>query len=198
MTVTGLYPIVLHAPCRERVASTTILSPGGGIFMRRHSDNRFACSEDWFWSKVDIRGPDECWLWTASRCSLTDGPPYGAASRGDGSGRMELAHRRAYSLAVGSVPSPLHVCHDCDTTLCCNPRHLFAGTRQGNMDDMVAKGRSPSGERNHAAKLTPERVRLIREALAAGRPQSAIGLEFGVTHSVVSNIKTGVLWRHVS
>jgi len=43
------------------------------------------------------------------------------------------------------------VCHTCDVRLCCNPAHLFIGTRSDNVADCVAKGRYSNGraERTH-------------------------------------------------
>lgn len=81
-----------------------------------------------------------CWLWTASRMSTGYGGfrLYGVAKVG--------AHRAAWMLMVGEIPSGIHVCHKCDVRLCVNPAHLFLGTCQDNSDDRVAKGRQAKGE----------------------------------------------------
>lgn len=71
-----------------------------------------------FWEKVDKRGPDECWLWTAAR-----GPGgYGFFTRGRG--HSPLVHRFAYELLVGPIPEGLTIDHLCRTKLCVNPAHL--------------------------------------------------------------------------
>lgn len=80
-----------------------------------------------------------CWLWTGS-------------ARQSGRGDVRLpnpsrsigAHRLAYELTKGPVPSGLEVCHLCDTPACVNPDHLVAGTHQFNMAMSFARRRSHS------------------------------------------------------
>jgi hypothetical protein len=87
-----------------------------------------------FWSKVDKSG--ECWVWTAKAlCENGYGRFY--------VGKKPLrAHRYSWELANGPITDGLFVCHRCDNPPCVNPAHLFLGTHQDNMQDMVAKGRS--------------------------------------------------------
>ena len=102
--------------------------------------------EPFFWKNVNpldrlIEDPDHCWLWQG----LVSGHGYGRLPWR----QMNFtAHRISYELHYGSFPSWLLVLHRCDTRLCCRPDHLFLGTHQDNVDDMIAKGhyrREPRG-----------------------------------------------------
>lgn len=145
-----------------------------------------------FWAKVDKRGDDECWPWTAG-CTTAG---YGSIGSG-GAGTPNLyAHRISYEFAHGTIPEGLHVLHSCDNPPCCNPAHLFLGTQVENMADMCAKGRNvpPRAPPNnkHAAKLTKAQVAEIRQASGTYR---AIAARFGISRSNVGFIKTGKSWR---
>jgi hypothetical protein len=76
-----------------------------------------------------------CWLWTLG----TNSRGYGQFCSG---GRSRLAHRAAWEVANGAIPSGMYVCHHCDTPACVNPAHLFLGTASDNARDREAKGRS--------------------------------------------------------
>lgn len=81
-----------------------------------------------FWAKVDRRGPDDCWPWTGYvRPSGHGGTTYKCFSI--------LASRKAWILAHGLISSKVCVNHRCDNALCCNPAHLYLGTRADNMID---------------------------------------------------------------
>lgn len=99
-----------------------------------------------FWSRVNIKEPDYCWLWQASR-GRQDTPCIDRLGYGQLNvylyGRLfRGAHRIAFALFYERDPGEFQVCHTCDNPPCCNPHHLFLGTRSDNMQDMVIKGRS--------------------------------------------------------
>lgn len=52
-----------------------------------------------------------------------------------------LAHRISHEIYNGPIPDDLFVLHSCDRPVCCQPRHLSAGTHADNMRDMTIKGR---------------------------------------------------------
>jgi hypothetical protein len=95
-----------------------------------------------FWSKVDQRGPDECWEWTASRNQFGYGQIMLGAYGTGGKARPFFAHRIAWELIHGPIETGLFVLHRCDNPPCVNPAHLFLGDQSDNMKDAHAKGRT--------------------------------------------------------
>lgn len=86
-----------------------------------------------FLAKLDQRGEDECWPWTAGRAN-----EYGSfypIPR-----RPVKAHRFAYELFVGPIPDGLQIDHLCSFKLCCNPSHLEPVTRAENGRRAWARG----------------------------------------------------------
>lgn len=146
-----------------------------------------------FWSRVDRRGPGECWPWTGFR----QPKGYGRLSW-NGHGRA--AHRLAWELTHGPIPDGLHACHTCDNPPCCNPTHLFLGTIADNNGDALAKGRRivplKRGSTNGQARLTEAQVGEIR-SLRGVVPQRALAARFGVSDATVCRAQTGVNWSHV-
>jgi hypothetical protein len=81
-----------------------------------------------FWDKV-ARGADaDCWPWEGFRK---------ASGHGLTSYKSAPIHasRKAYILTHGPIDSGLCVNHRCDNAACCNPAHLYLGTRADNMID---------------------------------------------------------------
>lgn len=91
--------------------------------------------EQRFWSFVDQRGPDECWLWRGSVAG--SGYPHFRFRYA-----IHQATRLSWSIANGQpFPSDKLACHSCDVPTCVNPRHLWVGTSKDNMHDAMRKGR---------------------------------------------------------
>lgn len=157
---------------------------------------------DRLWSKVDVRGPDECWPWQGA---LSTG--YGRVQGGRGGSSLFSAHRVAYELTRGTIKDGLFICHRCDNRACCNPAHLFLGTAADNSADMVAKGRarggrprgtvgtvSVRGEQVGISKLTEFAVISIRRIPGTNRE---IAQQYGVSHTTIGAVKRRDTWRHV-
>jgi hypothetical protein len=76
-----------------------------------------------------------------------------------------------------------------------NPDHLFEGTAQDNVDDMMAKGRNVI---TRHSVLTEDEVREVRQLLAMGHTQEDIGAVFGVGTSTIGHINRGASWAWLS
>jgi len=143
-----------------------------------------------FWSKVDKKGEDECWEWLGSK--IPDG--YGNMKISSG---VILSHRFCYELTYGKVPRSMCVCHTCDNPPCCNPKHLFLGTRSENTIDMYNKGRgvNNSGENHGGAILTKEQVNEIRKLRESNNlTYITLANKYGVSEGHISKIITNKKW----
>lgn len=126
--------------------------------------------------------PSGCWEWNGA----LDDNGYGqmAVNRG----RPWKSYRIAYEAWVKVPEENVDICHTCDNPPCINPDHLFEGTRQANVDDMIAKRRNANGERA-GHKVTDAQVDLIRSEYAVGGvSQRSLGAKYGISQAQVSNI----------
>jgi hypothetical protein len=140
--------------------------------------------EDRFFAKVAVRDSG-CHEWTG--CLMPNG--YGQFHK---DGKTAYAHRVAFELAYGATDQ--YVLHTCDNRKCVNPKHLFSGTFEDNMADMVAKGRQAAGDRNGRRKLSSEQVLAIRSEVGT---HDVIAAKYNVTGGLVSMIRSGRIWKNV-
>lgn len=145
-----------------------------------------------FWSKVDKRGPNDCWEWQG--CVTRKG--YGFIKVGH---NTQLAHRVAWILLRGAIEDDLCCLHSCDNPKCVNPNHIFLGTREDNNLDRKRKGRGRNGPQdgsnNNHAKLTWDKVEEIRRLFnQKGISQGQIARRFNITQPTVSRIVRGLGW----
>ena len=154
-----------------------------------------------FWSKVDRRGPDECWPWLRS-CNANGYGTFNVI------GRPQLAHRVAFVLAIASIPDGMHILHRCDNPPCCNPAHLFLGNHIQNMLDRQQKGRTASGARS-GRRTRPEafavaqNFKLSEAAVHEIRinpkrlSQRSLAFLFHVKQATIWRAQRGISWSHL-
>jgi hypothetical protein len=144
-----------------------------------------ASTPDRFWSRVDIRGPDDCWPWKGGR-----------RVRGYGGlvfeGKPRLAHHVSFRLTYGRWPD--YSRHSCDNEPCCNPAHLLEGTHADNMADKVQRGRQARGETLSKGGFTDRDIVAIR---ADPRSNKQVAEAYGVDSARISRIRSRKLWGHV-
>lgn len=172
-----------------------------------------------FWAKVAAPNTAGCRLWIG--CRNDAGYGFFRHER-----RVRVAHRLAWMLTRGEIPSGLLVCHSCDTPACCNPEHLFLGTNADNRRDCVAKGRTncARGDANgarlhpetrargvhHGSRTHPERLRrgeactlakltdaAVRIIRASSDSQRSLAKRFGVSQATIWNVINSRGWSHV-
>lgn len=194
--------------------------PREGKTYKGRNYHRMTLAEQ-FWPKVDKNGTivpyvgTPCWIWTGSL--KTSG--YGEICYD----RKNMpAHRAALIVTGRDLPGPgEELCHKCDNRRCCNPDHLFIGTRSDNMRDARDKCRLRQqtkpwtiarGER-HGSKTHPERIRrggnhpeaklTDEQALQSialkksGKTYKEIASMFNVSISCIHLICTGKARKHL-
>ncbi len=122
---------------RQRTIIGPVCARSYGERMKRSRHVKRRCSIHWtdaqrlaYYSKVD----------PLSGCHIWQG-----ALRAEGYGNLTvrnqnwLAHRLAWTLKHGPIPDGMILCRRCDERRCCNPDHLFLGTRGDNMADLKKK-----------------------------------------------------------
>lgn len=137
------------------------------------------------WKRIARGRKRACWPWT------------GKQNRGGyGVWQDQLVHRVVYGL-VTQDPGSLCVLHSCDNPACCNPAHLFLGTRGDNARDCMEKKRHRRGEAHPFARLTVRSVRRLRTLRARGYTWFRLGCMFDVAMSTVRSAVQRRNWKDV-
>jgi predicted DNA-binding protein (UPF0251 family) len=163
-----------------------------------------AQAEERFWARVDKSGgSDACWPWMGAR--YVKG--YGHVCF---RGKHQTATHVAWTLAGRKLPVGLFLLHSCDYPPCCNPAHLFVGTKKMNGEDCRRKGRTAvgqkngmhthpetrmPGDKNPMSKLTWDVVRRIRKLCAGGMSQKQAAKKFRISQMTVSYIVRNIQWK---
>jgi len=169
--------------------------------LREAARRRYGDPKELFWGHVDtLGGPDSCWEWFQS----VDRNGYGYTWW---NGRNARAHRVAWQITFGDIPVGMCVLHKCDNPSCCNPMHLWLGTRSDNVADKVAKGRqavgtslnhpSRRGEMHPRTKLAERDVLKIRDLASTGISIAELARKKGLTYGNVYQIVKRQTWSHI-
>lgn len=141
-----------------------------------------------FFGKITLPngGKNRCWIW----CGARDKKGYGLFRITQQ--EVARAHRLCYEIFNGDAGDDLVVCHKCDNPSCVNPKHLFLGTHNDNVQDCIKKDRRRyvSGPRHHSWKLSEVDKLAICQRFASGEPATSLAAEFGVSKTTIH--------RHVS
>jgi hypothetical protein len=153
---------------------------------------------DRFLFYVDVREPDECWLWRGGTNGKEIKYRYGSFKIGK---QTVYPHRVAYALKHGSIPAGMTIDHSkakgCTSKLCCNPRHLDAVTHEENL----RRTRSPYCRRGHlktgkgrncleCSRVWVERFRQ-KHGLAELQRSQIDRLAFGVNTAMEPGLESG-------
>lgn len=152
-----------------------------GLAPYQHGEQR-----EWLSANVNHQD-DECLTWPFAR----DRNGYGKIKMGN---RNTSAHRVMCEMAHGlPADAKMHAAHACHNGHlgCINPRHLFWQKASENQSN---KPRQPRAGRHHFAILGPVDV-IGARLLLKSRTQSAVASEFGVSRSVMGQIKRGEIWK---
>jgi hypothetical protein len=143
-----------------------------------------------------------CWIFTGA----TNEFGYGIVGTGARGEPNDRAHRVTYRHFCGDIPTGMFVCHACDVPSCCNPDHLFLGTNQDNVRDMVNKKRNSPPPRNpHVvgsvhpfSRFTDDEVSFVRAChFLYGTSIYRSAKEFGVANSTMQRVVSGQRYKNV-
>ena len=132
-------------------------------------------------------GP-ECLFWPFD----TDGSGYARIGM---NGKRLIVSRFVCAKVRGPAPTPSHeAAHSCGNghLACVAKSHLSWKTRAGIFADKLVHNTHNRGERNGAAKLTQEQVRLVRSLL--GQSRQIIAAQVGTSAANVDHILRGDSW----
>jgi len=123
-----------------------------------------------------------CWEWLGAKTPTG----YGKLSV---EGKLMYAHRFSYKFHFGNFDESLLVCHHCDNTSCVNPCHLFLGTSDDNVKDMVKKGRAQRGS------LSCVEIKDIITRRTIGESNRNVAKQYGVCEALISMINNRKRYR---
>lgn len=188
--------------------------PPEGWSLGRVNNDRGYCPVNCVWKQVRSKSYQQrrielferktvnekgCWIWSGSVGK--DG--YGIY----GPGKLFRVHRASYILWVGEIPKGLFILHKCDTPLCFNPDHLYAGDAKQNAKDAVERGLHPTGPNSKKARkgilntkavLSENDVLNIRACYCAKtNGPELLSKKYKVDKSTIHRVISRRSWSHI-
>ena len=150
-----------------------------------YKDDYVEAAIDRLFDKV-VEYPDGCQLFEGA----TDGQGYGKLAFG---GSTLKTHVLSYLYYRGDIPEAMDVCHSCNVKNCCNPDHLYLGSRSINVQHAHRDGLVPQ------MRISNEEAMDIYIATNMGIRVSDIVQAYPtLDHSIVGRIrdKLAFKWIH--
>lgn len=169
--------------CQENDNQQTVLKRLR-IKGRSHVSGGFPFTKEQLLSRCQINPVTTCWVWQGA----LDVSGYGQVSEQGRSGR---AHRVSYRLHKGVIPDGMCVLHNCpggDNPACCNPDHLWLGTRKDNNADKANKNRTVVQR-----KVTDKMAEEIR---SDPRGYRKLAKAYGLARSTIQKLKRGYKYKY--
>jgi hypothetical protein len=141
---------------------------------------------EFFLSRISPQNENGCILWVGH----LDQAGYGVIWDGR---RWTKAHRFSYKIYNSSIPKGMCILHKCDVRNCVNIEHLFLGTQEENIKDMITKNRANFGFR----KLNEDQVKIIKKLIKENIHDKIIACQFSVHRDTIRHIRNGKNWRNV-
>lgn len=136
-----------------------------------------------FFTKVDIKEEDECWNWLES----VDKDGYGRFSYYD-----RNLHSSKVSLIIhnGKIPKGIYALHKCDNRKCVNPKHLWLGSQQENLEDRDNKGRGNISN----FKINVDIATKIREDFLNGLNKRQLFKKYKISSRIIYSVVSNRTW----
>lgn len=139
-----------------------------------------------FWTKVLKAGPDECWPWLGYK-------------KKSGHGLTQLkgtpihTHRKAWILTHGPIAEGMCVNHTCHNQICCNPAHMYLGSRAQNMADRFGIENAVAPQIRHdrvgrPTAMSPAQKFELKQMRAAGITLRRCAAMLNVSYSTVRRV----------